>query len=231
MPHPIFTYLKPVSDNIEAATVIGGALAMVFRTTRRFVLGAPAAIWKFFRSPFIILEKVERIEDRQIEIASRLERVEKENQFNGGSSNKDMLTKQEAYRRHDFWTSGRPQMEMDGDAQVSLTSEALCRLFGVSTPDDVMRRSWLRFVDAAEVGDLLKVFKGAVETDSMFRYAANIYNSSGDCQGFWEIQAQQIMPSVHGKKLYYGTMAPLDAKAKEMAGRSKFTSCGKCPLK
>src|ERR1035437_8957035 len=121
MPHPIFTYLKPVSDNIEAATVIGGALARVFRTTRRFVLGAPAAIWKFFRSPFIILEKVERIEDRQIEIASRLERVEKENQFNGGSSNKDMLTKQEAYRRQGFWTTGRPQMELDGVAKVALT--------------------------------------------------------------------------------------------------------------
>lgn len=162
-------------------------------------------------------ETMESIQAVGMQNGERLAKIEKELQFNGGRSAKDMLYLLARFREHDFWRIGRPAIEMDGLAQICLVSEAACRLFCVNNPQELYRRSWLRFIDSTQVEDFLSAFKETVGFSSEFVFTVRVHCNSGRDRGLWQIRASPITPEDSERKLYSGCLSPACDVAKEVA--------------
>lgn len=146
-----------------------------------------------------IKDGVKRIEDRQIEMGK-------------------VQIRAESYRQHEFWTRPRAGLEMDATGRVQLASEAACRLFHVSDPDDLTNHSWLRFLDSHHVDSFIRTFRETAESGSIFRFSINIRSDNGEDRGEWEFKATPIDRAE--PKLYSGYFAPISTTAKEIAGRA-----------
>ncbi len=169
-----------------------------------------------------IMDKLGSIEASTATTGSRLEIVEKEMKFNDGRTIKDMLFLIFSYRRHDFWRLGRPAMEMDGDGQVTLVSEAMCLLFGVVTPDDLKRRSWLRYVDSDEVDGILRACLETVLRQSEFSYTMELRSHHGESRGQWELRGSPITPESAKTKIYSCFIDPACDRARAFAASMKW---------
>ncbi len=167
-------------------------------------------------------------------IAADLKVVKHQVLTNGGGSLKDAVlrveegqkmlaagqTRLESYRQHDFWRQPRPGLEMDDHGQVNLASEAACRLFRVSDPDELQKHSWLRFLDHHHVGTFMQTFRETAFSSSIFRFVIRIRDEKGEDRGEWEFKATPI--DAAEPKLYSGFFAPVDAAAKQIAGRANW---------
>lgn len=220
------SFIHSLHDNLEVIAGIVGSLGVILGVPflRRFASAIALGLWRNLTvgSQFAAFRE-ERVRAEEA-ILLRLKNIEREVQYNGGGSMKDYQLRQESYRRHDFWTQARPAMELDGEGHVNLVSEAACRLFHVSTPEDLYRRSWLRFLDSGEVDEFLDTYKDTASNDSLFRWAIQVVNNEGVSQGKWEFRAGRIAPDVGGRKLYSGHWAPVDEEARVVADRSRWVN-------
>lgn len=164
-----------------------------------------------------LLELGERMEERGSRMEDRLKKIDKELQYNGGRSTKDMLFLLAKYREHDFWRIGRPAIEMDEKAQVNLVSEAACRLFSVNNPQELYRRSWLRFIAPGQVDEFLHAYTETSNYASHFVYRLHVHCQEGNDRGQWELRASPITPEDSSRKLYSGYLSPVCEKAKAVA--------------
>jgi PAS domain-containing protein len=173
-----------------------------------------------------MLKMLESIESRLAENGGRLEVIEKEMKFNGGRTIKDMLVLFFNYRRHDYWRIGRPAMELDGKAQVTLVSEAACKLFGVVNPDDLKRRSWLRFVESSSVDPFVAAYQDTVKFRSEFTWLFSIHSPSGQYRGEWEMRASPITAEGAETSIYSAFLSPHPecSVAREFAKSIDWTS-------
>lgn len=131
------------------------------------------------------------------------------------------LAKLESYRQHDFWTRPRAGMEIYSTGIVIQVSEATCKLFGVSDPEELSSLSWMRFLDSHHVDAFIRSFRETAETGSIFRFAINLRDNNGNDRGVWEFKATPIDDSK--PQLYSGLFAPFDDLAKEIAGRNGWS--------
>lgn len=147
------------------------------------------------------------------ENSTRLATIEKEMKFNGGRTIKDMLFLNFNYRRYDFRRLSYPALELDGDAQVMLVSDMTCRLFGVTNPEDIKRRSWLSFIDKVPVDDFLSAYQQAVRFQSEFNWVLSIRTGAGEMRGQWELRASPISETNAVNKIYSSVLTPVDELA------------------
>jgi len=220
-------WLTELNDHLTVITGIIAALTLLIPQVRMWAIKGPKSIWFLIRAPFIILEKVTAIEKTSASNADRLTKMEYELRTNGGASTKDVLLRLAAYRDHDFWRTPRPSLEMDSTAGVHLVSQAFCELVRVSSPNDLYRRSWLRFIKCESIDDLLAAFAATAESNSSFRYEVRIITSGGLAghgvnRGKWELRLEPITPGRDGKPFYCGYFSPIDAEAKEVATRNHW---------
>jgi PAS domain-containing protein len=232
--------LPTVTENILAFTALISALLVFIPAVRRAIMGV--FLWlrsfgKTHHNQELILSKLVSIETTLsaheaifITTSTRLETIEKEMKFNGGKTIKDMLFLMFNYRRHDYWRIGHPVMEIDGDARVTLVSEATCRLFGVVNPDDLKKRSWLSFVEHGSVDDLLRSFMEAVRFQSEFNYRLFIRTAAGESRGEWELRASPISEVNAATKIYSSSLIPISDPAKRVAKDLQIAGLISCDL-
>jgi PAS domain-containing protein len=215
--------LQSLHDQLALTAGIVGALGVLFATVpvlRRLVVRAAGIIKGYVTGPLVLQQLFREVMAVKAEVM-----------YNGGGSMKDIVAglrsaqqRQENYRRQDFWSQGRPALELDGDGHVNLSSEAMLRLFHVSSPEDLHRRSWLRFLDSEEVDEFLSAFISTARADSMFRFEIGIRGSQGEDRGRWVFRAVPIKPDIGGTKLYSGHWAPIDEQARQIAARNGWGS-------
>lgn len=223
------TPFRILNENLAVFAGIVVSLGAIFAVPplRRLVLAAWGAIKGYATGPLLLKEMVAEVRSIREDVST----VKREVQVNGGGSMKDSLARlelgqarSENFRQHDFWTQGRPAMELDGHGQVNLVSEAMVRLFHVSTPEDLYRRSWLRFLDGEDVTDFIESFVRTAKSDSRFRFAIRIRGNANEDRGEWEFRAQPIKPDIGGEKLYSGHWVPIDETAKAVADRNRWAN-------
>ncbi len=140
-------------------------------------------------------------------------------QDNDGGSIKDHTKRQESRHRADFWSRGRPAMELHLDGRVNLVSEALCRLVGVRDVEHLLARNWLRFVDSTHVERMQELIAELDAETTMFRFATELFDERRESVGIWEFNAHAVDPPVAGKRLISGHWSPVNEKAKEISAR------------
>jgi PAS domain-containing protein len=204
--------LDLANEHITVLLAIATGLTLLIPKVRELIgiLARRGRQWVGGNKLDILLETSARVE-------SRLIAIEKELNFNGGRSSKDMLFLLAKYREHDFWRIGRPAIEMDETAQVNLVSEAACRLFCVNNPQDLYRRSWLRFIASDQVDEFLRAYEQTANYASHFVYRLHIHCQEGHDRGEWELRASPISPEDSSRKLYSGYLSPVCEKAKSVA--------------
>jgi PAS domain-containing protein len=196
----MFNFLESLNHKLAILSGLAAAMSLLIPKVRGWLVS-------FFRSAKLFFSTHSILE----EIRADLKYVKAEVSLNGGGSIKDSharleraLNRQESFRKHDFWTKSKPAMELNENGHVLLVSQSLCELLGVSTPEELSRRSWARFIHSDEVDDFLKSFVGAAENNSSFRYEAKLIDIRRREIGTWEFRAHPIEPSVDGKKHYSG---------------------------
>lgn len=220
--HPTETYIEthPVLISILIA-----AAPLLFPQVRALLMQGWKWLASFFPGNKLVLDEIAKL-------AKSVQEVKYQVQTNDGGSLKDSVlrtekklaqvignqTRFESYRQHDFWTRSRPGMEMDANGKVSLASEAACRLFRVSDPEELFSHSWLRFLDSHHVGTFMQTFRDTAASSSIFRFGIIIRAHDGESRGEWEFKATPI--DHEEPKRYSGFFAPVDAVAKEIAGRA-----------
>ena len=215
--------MKSLLDVLESHPVTIGllvaALGLVVPVVRQAITRAFHAGVFLVRAPFIILEKVTGLEVLVTSMNARLGNVEHEMQDNDGGSIKDHTKRQESRHRADFWSRGRPAMELHLDGRVNLVSEALCRLVGVRDVEHLLARNWLRFVDSTHVERMQELIAELDAETTMFRFATELFDERRESVGIWEFNAHAVDPPVAGKRLISGHWSPVNEKAKEISAR------------
>lgn len=217
------TFIKTLQEHLAVFAGISGSLTLLFPKVRKFLWAFGKALWFMAKAPFFISDQLEHIGDR-------LKRIEEENEYNGGSRVKDMLSLLVNARRHDLRTAPRPILELDGNGLVTFANEAACRLFRVYNPDDLARRSWLRWLDSEEVGDFIQSFREAAGTSSLFRFSIRIV-ANGIDRGLWEFRAFPIDSGKGTARVYSSEFVAKDETAKAITLRNGWAGCpGPCPV-
>lgn len=214
--------MKPALDFIEGHSVLVSIAGTVvpflfpkFRGFAKFIFGKLTQADKRAAERKAAAESRDAMLKKLVEIQAalalnggRLELIEKEMRFNGGKTIKDMLVLIFNYRRHDYWRIGRPAMELDGNAQVMLVSGAACKLFGVVNPDELKRRSWLRFVESSIVDSFLAAYQDTVKYRSEFTWTFGVHALSGEYRGQWEMRASPITAEGAETSIYSAFLSP-----------------------
>ena len=215
--------MKSLLDVLESHPVTIGllvaALGLVVPVVRQAITRAFHAGVFLVRAPFIIRDKVTGLEVLVTSMNARLGNVEHEMQDNDGGSIKDHTKRQESRHRADFWSRGRPAMELHLDGRVNLVSEALCRLVGVRDVEHLLARNWLRFVDSTHVERMQELIAELDAETTMFRFATELFDERRESVGIWEFNAHAVDPPVAGKRLISGHWSPVNEKAKEISAR------------
>lgn len=219
--------IQELLDFVEKHPASVGALIAVvplFPKGRRLISRA----WGWLRGE----PSRKQLMDKLDAVLGQLTNIEKQVNYNGGKSVKDMLFLLFRYREHDFWRIGIPAFEMDENGQMVLVSEAACKLFGVSSPDSLKRRSWLRFVSHigtegnGVVDDLLAAYADTVKFNSEFLIQFHITQHNGCSRGHWEMRGSPISHENASAKVYSCHLSPVDDVAR---AASKEVHHG-CPL-
>lgn len=200
--HPL---LKAANDHLAVIVTITGSLAVLIPRVRA-AIGMVWA-WIMLRAGFGKLD----------EILKKVTAIERELNFNGGNSIRDIVVMQHNRQKEQFWRSLRPSLEIDGDAMVNLVSESACHLFDLADPEELYRRNYLRFVDGGRVGDFLNAFKDTVASRSRFTFVMPLKCIRGNPLGMWEIRLSPLTQPGMSKVLYSGYFKPVCDKAKEVA--------------
>jgi PAS domain-containing protein len=222
----------PILELLEKSPVTVGAIValtpLLLPRVRALVAASGQKLLKPFRNQDTLMVEVGLVR-------KMVESIQYQVQTNNGGSLKDVvirtelgqqklaqgLAKLESYRMHDFWTRTRAGMEIDAAGHVILASEATCKLFGVSDPDELMHLSWVRFLDPHHVDVFLRTFRETAASGSIFRFAIRIRDNSNVDRGEWEFRATPIGNSE--PRLYSGLFAPFDPISKELAGRNGWS--------
>ncbi len=114
-------------------------------------------------------EKVDAVAIKAIATEKKVDAIKHQVEVNGGGSLKDSLNRLESYRKNDFWRMPRPALEMNALGHVTAANNAACRLFHVSDPRELLRRSYLRFLDDATKSGFIKAFRETAATGSLYR--------------------------------------------------------------
>lgn len=210
--------------------LIVAALGLIFPAVRKQI----AASWNYavllVRAPGVILQRMDArdakdkgIDEWRTSVKAELEVIRHELEFNGGESTKDFLKRMEAHRRHDLWTKGAPVLETDEHGNVVLVSQAACRLFQVSSEGDLKRLNWLRYLDGEQVSEFITSFREMAAAGSGFNYRIQVYSEGREDRGEWEVRAVLIGPR-GSHAVYSAQFYPMDAAAKEIAGRCQWAS-------
>ena len=194
--------LKAVETYPATTATLGTFLPLLFPQVRRWF----GKVWKTLRKDSGI----------QVQILEKVTKIEKEMQYNGGNSIRDIVTIQVNRQKAQFWRSARPSMEMGRDVQVQLVSESLCHLFGVADPQQVLSRNWLNFI-SGRVDEFLIGFENAVRFHSGINFHLPIRADDGTDQGVWELRLSPITAPDSVRPLYSGYFKPIDARAQEVA--------------
>lgn len=238
--------MHPLEQYIEAHPVLIGLLiaaAPFLVPAFRRLLGRG---WKSLAGLFLgnsqvlaavaaLNDKIDAVDGKVQAVDGKVKSVQDQVQTNGGSSLKDSVLRTENalkqviaaqvrfenYRQDDFWTRNRPGLELDGSGLAILASEAACHLFKVSDPDELLNHSWLRFLDAHHVDTFTRSFRDTSATSSIFSFTIRIKDKDRNDRGEWEFKATPI--DVERAKRYSGFFSPVDAVAKEIAGRAGWS--------
>lgn len=226
--HSLFIFIEthPVLISLFA-----GACPLLIPQVRRIFV----RFWRWLRGDHqkqAVIDKLDYVVQALDRNGIRLEGIEKEIKFNGGKSIKDMLFLLFRYREHDFWRIGIPAFELDGDAQMILVSEAACRLFGVSSQEELKRRSWLRFIGhvgadgTGSVDDFLSAYHNTVQFQSEFLISLRITTAAGKSCGEWELRGSPISQENATTKIYSCHLSPASDLARDAARVIQYG----CPL-
>lgn len=202
--HPTLKHLNEILAVIVAIT---GSIAILIPRGRACI----ATLWKWAlgRMGFGKLD----------EILKKVTTIERELNFNGGNSIRDIVVMQHNRQKEQFWRSLRPSLEIDGEAMVNLVSESACHLFDVVDPDELYKRNYLRFVDGGRVGDFLNAYKETIASRSRFTFTVPLKCIRGNPLGLWEIRLSPLTQAGMSRILYSGYFKPVCEKAKEVAAR------------
>lgn len=210
--------LETVNEKLAAIMGIIVSLTFLLPQCRRFVCRVWKGVVFMFTAPWVILQKVDAL-------ALIVHEVRHQVFPNNGSSLPDGLkrleigqARLESYRQHEFWKQPRPGLEMDAEGRVNLASEAACRLFKVSNPDELYSKSWNQYLDRNHVDSFMRAFRETAACSSIFRFCVLIYDESRQCRGEWEFRATPIEGA--DPVLYSGFFTPVDDAAKEIAARA-----------
>lgn len=221
--------MHPADVFIESHPVLIGILIaaapFLFPAVRRLLARGWRWLIRFFPGNKQVIVEIEKL-------AKTVQEVKYQVQTNDGGSLKDSVLRTESalkqvisnqvrfesYRLHDFWTRSRAGLEMDATGKVTLASQAACRLFKVSDPDELANHSWLRFLDPHHVGTFMQTFRETADSNSIFRFTILIRAAEGEDRGEWEFNATPI--DFEEPKRYSGYFTPVDSVAKEIAGRA-----------
>jgi PAS domain-containing protein len=231
--------MKPLLDtlNTHLGLIAGiiGSLLVIVPAVREWLWRAVKGVIFLFRAPFIIQGLVERLvrradeadqwrkgmDERFTGLTNAVGAIKHELSFNGSNSTKDFLKRMEEHRRHDLWTKGAPVLELDAAGNVTLVSQAACKLFGVSSESDLKRLNWLRFLDGGEVGEFIEAFRSMAATGSGFNFRIGVVAEDGESRGEWDFRAVLIGPR-DASAVYSALFLPADDLAKSFAGRHRW---------
>lgn len=219
----------PFPEDLEKNPVTVGALVALTPLLIPWVRQKAMAMCKVVARPFSASDS---ILDELKHVRKMVSEIEYQVKTNDGGSLKDVvvrveqgqknlargLAQLESYRMHDFWTRAAAGIEIRSDGHVELASEAACKLFGVSDPDELLNLSWLQFLDPHRVNTFIRAFRETAGSGSIFRFAIRISDKSHLERGEWEFKATPVGTSE--PRLYSGLFVPYDATAKEFAGRN-----------
>lgn len=219
--------LKDIEENLAVyAGIATSAGTLTIPVVRRWAMKFIRGVWLYLRGSSMLIAQ-------NVELTKMVKAIAYQVQANDGGSLKDSVvrterilsgvvqtqTRLENYRKNDFWCQPRPGLEMDEHGQVTQVSEAACRLFRVSQPEALMRRSWLQFMDGRRVNELINSFIETAATESIFRFPIVVRDENGEVRGSWEFKATPLGPNLFS--VYF---SPEDAVAKEIAGRAGWRS-------
>ena len=227
--------LDTLNDHLGIVAGIITSLLVIVPAVREWLWKAGKCVVFIFRAPFIIQGLVQQVLRRADEadvwrekvntslkgLKESVAKVNSELSFNGSSSTKDFLKRMEEHRRHDLWTRGIPVLELDAAGNVTLVSQAACKLFGVSSEGDLKRLNWLRFLDGGEVGEFIKAFRDMAATGSGFNFRIGVLAEDGESRGEWDFRAVLIGPR-DASAVYSALFLPADDQAKSFAGRHRW---------
>lgn len=207
--------IKELHEHLGLLAGIFASLTLMIPKIRKILSAVISGLWIMIRAPWLL-----------IEIQKDVRFVKSQVVQNGGSSLKDAtarleyaVRRQESFRRHEFWTKGRPAMEMDSEGFVLIVSEATCHLFGVSDPQNLYRRSWVQHIDQERMSDFLDSLIDAAKSESGFRMSIDLYSRDRTLLGLWEFRACPINGEVATQKCFSGHWSPVSDVAIEIAQR------------
>lgn len=212
---------------IESIPVTVGLVVLIVPLLFRVVRDGIRRSYRSFCHFFTIPESIRQVAMDVIAVKYQV-------QTNDGGSLKDSVVRienavkklslgqlrLESYRQHDFWRQPRPGLEMDEFGRVNLASEAACRLFRVSDPEQLLNHSWSRFLDGDHVHAFMQSFREIAESNSIFRFSIALRAEDGTPRGEWEFKANPIDSA--NPKLYSGFFSPVDDVAREVARKSHW---------
>lgn len=158
-----------------------------------------------FRAPWAVM-RMER----------KMELMETELSFNGGSSLKDVVTRAEGMRRHHFAVQARPAFMCIGSGEIFELSDALCQLCGVWDKAKLYGHNWLVHLYVEDVEDVQGIMASAAAARSAFRLRVRIREERGDYAGLWEVIANVILDKPTGQVQYAASFKPADDVAKKI---------------
>lgn len=205
---PLLTsMLKAAEENFAAVGGILVALSLIFKKVR----SGWAWLLRWVSAPY--RRRCEKLDL----ILQKVEFIERELQYNGGSTLRDMVGSLAMRQRMQFWKSRSPSIELDRDACVKGVSETACRLFAVADPAELYVRNWLGFVEAGRVDDFLHSFAESVRFRSQMKFDFAMRDANRKPLGVWELHLSPVTPEGASHPVYSGYFRPVDDVAKAQA--------------
>lgn len=173
--------------------------------------------------------------DDRADIRGKVEEVQRDLVFNGGSTIRDMMALVESDRQESFWLQRCPAFECLPDGSNILVSEPYLVLTAVRVDDELGQMDWGQFIFAEDLPGYLSAWREAAALGSVFRARARWTSKLRENRGMWEVLATPIKASgtvVHSRgsiclasdakiqrKIlrYRGRLMPVDDVARKIA--------------
>lgn len=209
---------------VPEAIALIGALSLISKTIRGYIVVVSKAIYNFFTAPSKTFKAVELLAAE----VSNLQTVSQKSSddikvlkdligYNGSSGALDKIGYIMGYQSNEFWLRDQPGFMCSEIGENVDCTHAYCRLLGVSNKDDVDKRNWQGFVDKTQYKGYLEEFSEVAKRRENFRRELSFKDVYGNDVGTWLIVAYPISAEKAKTARYIGYLYPYGQKAKEVA--------------
>ena len=201
---PVTEWLKLYVENISYAIAIIG-----------FLLAFKKKYFVFLKTSFHNFMRFNLLED----ISKRIEYIDSELRFNGGSSLKDQVVKISNLMDNDFWIRPQPAFLCLDDGKNNQVSQAYCQMVSVGSFDELEKLNWRMFIDPMDIDGYDVLWESAFKDKQGFVTVVNIIDQYQEPRGKWRLRITPIKPMIrkeHEGYLFAGHYTPVDDLAKKI---------------